>query len=71
MILLIYIMNLMQDCDIYFTSNNIKDFLSPYLYNEIGRIKTSQKLRETFWGKFSQVTDSKPGVIPVCLLKNY
>ena len=57
---------------IYICENSfIKDFLSPYLYNEIGRIKTSQKLRETFWGKFSQVTDSKPGVIPVCLLKEY
>ena len=42
-----------------------------YLYNEIGRNKTSHELRETFWGKFSQVTDSKPGAIPVCLLKNY
>jgi len=47
-----------------------KDFSSSYLYNEKGRNYTSQELRETFWGKFSQVTDSKPGAIPVCLLEN-
>ena len=47
-----------------------KDFSPSYLYNEIVRNKSSHVLRETFWGKFSQVTDSKPGAIPVCLLKN-
>ena len=51
-------------------NNSSKDFSSSCLYNEIGRNKTSHELRETFWGKFSQVTDSKPGVIPVCLLKD-
>ena len=38
-------------------NSSSKDFLSSYLYNEIGRNKTSHELRETFWGKFSQVTD--------------
>ena len=52
-------------------NSSSKDFSSSYLYNEIGRNKTSHELRETFWGKFSQVTDNKPGVIPVCLLKEY
>jgi hypothetical protein len=47
-----------------------KNFLSN-LYNELGRKNTSHVLRETFLGKFSQVTDNKPGVIPVCLLKSY
>ena len=47
-----------------------ENFLSN-LYNELGRKKTSHVLRETFLGKFSQVTDNKPGVIPVCLLKSY
>ena len=51
-------------------NSSSKDFSSSYLDNEIGRNKTSHELRETFWGKFSQVTDSKPGAIPVCLLKN-
>jgi len=51
-------------------NSSSKDFSFSYLYNEIGRNKTSHDLRETFWGKFSQVTESKPGAIPVCLLKN-
>lgn len=47
-----------------------ENFLSN-LYNELGRKNTSHVLLETFFGKFSQVTDNKPGVIPVCLLKSY
>ncbi len=54
--------------DVYICENsNKKDFLYCYLYNEIGRKNTSRELRETFWGKFSHVTDNKPGAIPVCL----
>jgi hypothetical protein len=48
-----------------------KENLLSNLYNELGRKNTSHVLRETFLGKFSQVTDNKPGVIPVCLLKSY
>jgi len=33
--------------------------------------KTSYDLSNRFLGKFSQVTDSKPGVIPVFLLLDY
>ena len=51
-------------------NSSSKDFSSSHLYNEIWRNKTSPELRETFWGKFSQVTDSKPGAIPVCLSEN-
>ena len=51
-------------------NSSSKDFSSSFLYNEIGKSQTSHELRETFWGKFSQVIDSKPGAIPACSLKN-
>jgi len=38
--------------------NSNKDFTYCYLYNEIGRSKTSHKLYEKFFGKFSQVTEA-------------
>ena len=43
---------------IFVKKNSNKDFIYCYLYNEIGRSRTSHKLYEKFFGKFSQVTEA-------------